>query len=511
MLEEAQRLECIVDGKDVKDWTTLRELFSKGEGDDVTAMYEIAIGVFEISPGWMGDTEKEILEKMGWVYDPLTFKKGKNNIGNAVVEKVISRAKTDLRGRLRKCCLTGRSGFTLPIRRPKEKTLRNGKYFRRVPGIPDFAVPKKPIDSILESAAVELPVATASVTRRVAPVVAAADTKVYNALSFLSVFIYRILTKHLFCFQKKKRPMTQGNLESEVERLNRVICMLTNVDEDTTEMAEEDNEFLDGVKKEMRLRLQKKMKERTAAIAAKELSAKNKPGDNGDSDYDLEEDDDDDLPLLPATARKNRLADGEDDDDDLPVLPATAIKNRQAASMGKKPAPGKGRKSYRKIGSGKRKRCRDDDDESTNNHTNVDDSRRVLAKLPINIVLMPTQDVVEKDASDIEDQTDDDTVVEMVDCGDEIHEKNFDDFQSTPHSVYFKEGGKFFGRKCGRCNLEFTDKKEAGKIKTNHAHHAYYCPRKNCPFMLCSKCLGLVLVAGGLTKKGVGCSEELEA
>lgn len=178
MLEEAQRLECVVEGKDVKDWATLREFFCKGAGeDDIQAMYDIAIGVFELSPGWMGDTERELLEKMGWAYDPSTFKKGANNIGNAVVEKVISRAKTDLRGRLRNCCKKGRSGFSLPIRRPKEMTLRDGKYVRRVPGIPEFALPANPVAVAVEGATAELSV---SVTPRVARAASVANPRVAN-------------------------------------------------------------------------------------------------------------------------------------------------------------------------------------------------------------------------------------------------------------------------------------------------------------------------------------------
>ena len=223
-------------------------------------------------------------------------------------------------------------------------------------------------------------------------------------------------------------------------------------------------------------------------------------------------------------------ADGDlaEDDDDLSKKPASSNSHPAAASVKKpaaektRPVNGGERKSKRQMERGRKKRFRvpetqEDDDESmatsqklgknNNNHANVDTNNHTdlaflksLAKIAdhINTIeLVPTQEAVEKDDAGGEEKSDDETDIELVDCGEDYHEKYFDDFESTPHSVYFREGGKFFGRVCGRCNIEFSDKKEYGKIKPSYDHPAFYCPRYNCPFTLCSKCRGLVLVAGG--------------
>jgi hypothetical protein len=214
MLEEAQRLECVIEDnqKEVTDWSSLREFYCKGIDNDVIAMYDIAIGVFELSPGWMKDTETELLDKMGWVYDPATMKKGKNNIGNGAVEKVISRAKTDLRGRLRQCCFTGRSKFTLPIKRPKEETFVNGRYCRRVRGVPHYAIPT----SVVPAAAVVPPVIAPTVpatlpadvvvpppaAASVPPTADAATTKV-RTLSLLIVIVLYTNKEYILLYRQR--------------------------------------------------------------------------------------------------------------------------------------------------------------------------------------------------------------------------------------------------------------------------------------------------------------------
>jgi hypothetical protein len=136
MLEEAQRLGLSVEEKPVNNWPRLREFFSKGVGrHDMAAMYDVAIGVFEKSPVWMEDTERILLNYMGWEYDPSTFVPGKNKLGNGCVRKVISRVKSDTRAVLRLSCKNGRSGFALLIKRPEEERRdANKKYIRRKPG-----------------------------------------------------------------------------------------------------------------------------------------------------------------------------------------------------------------------------------------------------------------------------------------------------------------------------------------------------------------------------------------
>ena len=140
MLEEAQRLgiKVAVNDKEteVTSWALLRDYFSKADGLlSVKAMYDIAIGVFEISPAWMEDTETILLNYMGWEYDPESLDVGKNKLGNGCIEKMISRTKTDARTNLRKCCKEGTSGYTLPIKRPaSERYDGKGNYIRRTPG-----------------------------------------------------------------------------------------------------------------------------------------------------------------------------------------------------------------------------------------------------------------------------------------------------------------------------------------------------------------------------------------
>jgi hypothetical protein len=114
MLEEAQRLELWIENKEVNSWSLLREYFSKASGRlAISAMYDVAIGIFEISPGWMVDTEKVLLNYMGWEYARGSINVGKNKLGNGCVQKVISRTKSDARAILRLCCFTGRSKYKL--------------------------------------------------------------------------------------------------------------------------------------------------------------------------------------------------------------------------------------------------------------------------------------------------------------------------------------------------------------------------------------------------------------
>jgi hypothetical protein len=200
MLEEAHRLECEIEGTEVVDWPTLREFYTKGIDNDIIAMHDVAIMVFEESLGWMSDTEGELLDRMGWVYDPSSLIRGANNLGNAIVEKMVSRAKSDVRTGLRKCCKNGRSGFTLPIKRPECQRFVNTKYVRRVPGVrarpvvpgahPVVPVPAAVVPPVA-AAAVVPPAAAAAVVPPAAAAAAAVVPKVnyfYFFLRFLTLY-----------------------------------------------------------------------------------------------------------------------------------------------------------------------------------------------------------------------------------------------------------------------------------------------------------------------------------
>ena len=133
--------------------------------------------------------------------------------------------------------------------------------------------------------------------------------------------------------------MTEGMLQSEVDRLQKVICMLTNVDDDDlSAMADEQKEFLEGVKKEMRGKLLKKHKAKKAAIEAMEREAEKKKEQNGDSDFDssdVEDGNESDgvLSRKPA-ARKSRVAAASkkvDDDESWGSFKKTCRKKRPSS------------------------------------------------------------------------------------------------------------------------------------------------------------------------------------
>ena len=138
ILQEAQRLELTLqDGRQVNSFDLLREYFASMEGmDAMENMYSCGIGVWEGSMGWNEDASEQILEDMGWEYDEVTTTdKGKNNLANGVVMKVISRIRTNTRRRLRLCCKNGKSGYDLCVRRKQEEVFDgDGKRTRRKPG-----------------------------------------------------------------------------------------------------------------------------------------------------------------------------------------------------------------------------------------------------------------------------------------------------------------------------------------------------------------------------------------
>jgi hypothetical protein len=85
--------------------------------------------------------------------------------------------------------------------------------------------------------------------------------------------------------------------------------------------------------------------------------------------------------------------------------------------------------------------------------------------------------------------------VHLVDCG-EVHQQAFDNLDSTIYSVYFREGGRFYGRLCSRCSINLLEflKKRAPPVFTKEV---FFCTKsKTCPYMLCSKCNGMVLLHG---------------
>jgi hypothetical protein len=113
------------------------------------------------------------------------------------------------------------------------------------------------------------------------------------------------------------------------------------------------------------------------------------------------------------------------------------------------------------------------------------------------IEVVPTQEDVAKvipplEQNMIEVVPTQENVVALVNCG-QRHRQALDNFDSTEFSAYFKEGEKFYGRKCSRCNidlLEFMSKRPPRMI----TKEVFYCRKSKCPYMLCAPCNGLVLI-----------------
>jgi hypothetical protein len=84
--------------------------------------------------------------------------------------------------------------------------------------------------------------------------------------------------------------------------------------------------------------------------------------------------------------------------------------------------------------------------------------------------------------------------VRLVDCG-RVHRQALDNLTSTIHMIYFKEGGRFYGRSCSRCSIDLLEffKRRAPPMFTKEV---FFCTYKTCPYMLCSKCNGMVLLHG---------------
>lgn len=121
----------------VNSFGLLKEYFSTMDGyEAMENMYSCGIGVWELCMGWKQDASDLILEEMGWEYDvDTTTDKGKNNLANGIVMKVLSRIRTNTRRRLRLCCKNGKSGYDLSVKRKKEEIFDSqGKRTRRKPG-----------------------------------------------------------------------------------------------------------------------------------------------------------------------------------------------------------------------------------------------------------------------------------------------------------------------------------------------------------------------------------------
>jgi len=83
--------------------------------------------------------------------------------------------------------------------------------------------------------------------------------------------------------------------------------------------------------------------------------------------------------------------------------------------------------------------------------------------------------------------------MELKDCGKAFHKNIFKDMNAVEFIAYFKDGGKFFGRSCSKCDiglLAYMSKRARGFsgkkvfICSNH---------KRCPYMMCAPCHGRVL------------------
>jgi hypothetical protein len=136
MLQEAQKRKMRTnDGKQVVHFNKLKEFYLMKPKSERRQMYACAIGVFESSIGWMEDCTAKIMEELGWEYDPTTMVTTGKHPGNGLVEKVISRKRSDLRKILRKCCKRGPSKYNLRIVRPRNETrTEDDKYIRRKAG-----------------------------------------------------------------------------------------------------------------------------------------------------------------------------------------------------------------------------------------------------------------------------------------------------------------------------------------------------------------------------------------
>jgi hypothetical protein len=102
IVQEAQRLGLTLEDKTVvNSFDLLKKYFVTMDGmEAISHMYSCGIGVFEMLLGFNEDTSDHILQEMGWEYDEDTMQiKGKNNLGNRVIMKVVSRIRTNTRRR----------------------------------------------------------------------------------------------------------------------------------------------------------------------------------------------------------------------------------------------------------------------------------------------------------------------------------------------------------------------------------------------------------------------------
>jgi hypothetical protein len=137
MVEVAQQRQLeLRPNTPVKDLRTLKEFFKSKPKSCRSDMYACGIGAFELHPGWVVDSTRNILEELGWVYDPSTMGGGTGkNPGNGLVEKMLSRKQSNQRKALRKLSLAGPANYDLTIIRPEEEQkTEKGTYRRRKPG-----------------------------------------------------------------------------------------------------------------------------------------------------------------------------------------------------------------------------------------------------------------------------------------------------------------------------------------------------------------------------------------